>query len=483
MISFRSSAQFDQPAALVLLTKEQLQKNAVKDLRWSSLADEVKGLVKSKQFSAKSGELFPLSADDQIVLLLGLGKEADLDSTALRVELRKALLSPFVKKASSLEIIPLQNHQDDLSVIAIIEAVVIGTYAWEKYKTPDGDEENRKKSYKIVAPAKKIYHDAITICEGVNFARDLVNDNADVVTAAFLEKAMASLAKGQKNITLEVLGRKELKEKGLNLLLAVNQGSRNEPRLAIARYQGSRKTGYDIAVVGKGITFDTGGLNLKTSGHIETMRQDMGGAAAVLGALKNCIALKPKKNILFACGLAENAVGSGACKPGDVVKSYSGKTVEIANTDAEGRLVLADALAYVNKRYSPKVIVDVATLTGSCITALGHDYTGLISNNEKFIEKIKAAAAKTDDRVWQLPLYKELKGCMKSQIADIRNISNGKGAGTITAGYFLKQFIGDTPWVHLDIAGTAFVGKCPRLYFGHGATGAGVRLITEFLRG
>lgn len=483
MISFRPTAQFDQPAAVLLVTEEQLKANRVKDFNWPSLDEELHGLVKNKQFSGKSGELFPLSSDQQLVLLAGLGKEEDLNPTALRIAIRKILRSAYLKKTSGVEIVALQKQQDDTTIIAIIEGILIGAYIWEKYKSKDEDSFSGEKSYIIIAAEKKRYQDAITICQGVNLARDLVNDNADLVTATFMEQKAKKLCADQKNCELDILGRKELSAKGLNLHLAVNQGSANEPRLIIVRYHGSAKKGYDVALIGKGLTFDTGGLNLKPTGSIETMRSDMSGAAAVLGTLQNALHLKIKKNILFVCAMAENAIGSRSYKPGDVIKGYSGKTVEIANTDAEGRLVLADALAYVNATYQPKQIIDIATLTGACVVALGQDYTGLLSNNDALAQKLIAAANQTDDRVWQLPLYKELKDCMKSPIADLKNTSNIKGAGTITGAYFLQQFVDKTPWAHLDIAGTAMVEKDARLYFNYGATGAGVRLLTEYLRG
>lgn len=480
MISFRNTAKFDQDVTLILITEEQIKKNAIKNLNWASLEAEANALAKTEQFSGKTGEIFPLSSNQQLVVLVGLGKEDDVTSTALRIAIRKALISNFLKKAKSVEIVSLQKKQDDASVIAVIEGIKLGTYSWKKYKSTQ--KEEKPKSYTIVAPDKKAYQQAVVICDGVNLTRDLVNDNADVTTAEFMEKTIKDLCKGVKNVTLEVLGRKELKEKGLGLHLAVNQGSNKEPRLIIARYKGCARADYDAAFIGKGITFDSGGINLKPSGYLECMKMDMAGSAAVVGVLKNCITLQPKKNFLFVCALAENAIGPGSYKPGDVVKGFAGKTVEIGNTDAEGRLVLADALSYVNKKYKPKALVDLATLTGACIVALGNDYTALLSNNDRLAERFLNYAQKTDDRAWQLPLYKELKGRMDSDIADLKNISNIKGAGTITAAYFLEQFVDDTPWLHLDIAGSAYVEKGTRLYFGSGATGAGVRLLTEFIR-
>jgi leucyl aminopeptidase len=266
------------------------------------------------------------------------------------------------------------------------------------------------------------------------------------------------------------------------LHLGVNKGSRNEPKLIIVKYSGGSKNEPYTAVIGKGITFDTGGLNLKPTGYIETMRTDMSGTAATIGILKNVLALSIKKNIVFAMALAENAIGSGSFKPGDVLRSYNGRTVEIDNTDAEGRLVLADAISYVVRNYKPKTIIDLATLTGACVVALGYDYSGLMSNNDELAKKLLISAQETDDRAWQLPIYPELKDHVKSQIADIKNTGLKGAAGALSAGEFLRQFIEDAKWAHLDIAGTAFVKEGNRFYFGHGATGAGVRLVTDFLK-
>jgi leucyl aminopeptidase len=265
--------------------------------------------------------------------------------------------------------------------------------------------------------------------------------------------------------------------------LAVNQGSRKEPKLIIVKYQGAGSKEKYTALIGKGVTFDTGGLNLKPTGSMETMRMDMSGTAAVIGTLKNTIALGLKKNVLFVCAVAENAIGSGSFKPGDVFRAYNGKTVEVNNTDAEGRLVLADAIAYVVKNYKPEQIIDIATLTGACVVALGHDYSGLISTNDKLAKQLVDSSKHTDDRVWRLPIYPEMKDSVKSNYADIRNTGFPKGAaGASTAAEFLRQFTDDTPWAHLDIAGTAYAEGSGRMYYGFGATGAGVRLLTDYLK-
>jgi len=309
----------------------------------------------------------------------------------------------------------------------------------------------------------------------------LINDNADTVTSEFLEKAVKDIIRGNKNIRLEILNRKELKAKGLNLHLAVNQGSNKEPKLIIVRYEAGAKNEDYTAFIGKGMTFDTGGLNLKPTGSIESMKIDMSGAATVCGLLKNVLALGIKKNLLFVLGIAENSIGSAAYKPGDVITGYAGKSVEIGNTDAEGRLVLADALSYVVKNYKPAKMIDLATLTGACVVALGFDYTGLFSYSDELADQLLKAAQETDDRAWRLPVYTELKEYIKSPIADLKNISSVKGGGASTAAEFLHQFTEGTTWAHLDIAGSSFTEGAGRMYYGHGATGAGVRLLTNYL--
>ncbi|MCK5023979.1 MAG: leucyl aminopeptidase family protein, partial [Candidatus Aenigmarchaeota archaeon] len=280
-------------------------------------------------------------------------------------------------------------------------------------------------------------------------------------------------------VTLKILKEKELVKNKMNLHLAVNKGSKKEPMLIIAKYNGGK--GKYTAFIGKGLTFDSGGLNLKPSGYLETMREDMGGSAAVLGALRNTLELRPKKNILFVLGVAENAIGPNATKPGDVIKSYEGKTVEIANTDAEGRLVLADANAYITKNYDVKTVVNIATLTGAVVAALGFDHSAVMSTKQKIADELIAIGKEVDEPVWQLPMYDELKEHVKSKYADIKNVGLPKGAaGTVSAGEFLRQFARDKDWAHLDIAGTAFVEGDGRSYYGFGATGSGVRLLSNY---
>ncbi|MDD3375088.1 MAG: leucyl aminopeptidase, partial [Candidatus Omnitrophica bacterium] len=451
MITFSKTSSASEH--VIFLTEDQIKK--VQTLKIpSEIQKHINLLLMSKKFSASLHEIFPMATQKNLYLFVGLGKQKELTLPILRIAVRQLMLSTYLKKAKNINCIVHDNS--DESIRSYVEGIELGSYQWKKYISESSKLEKKKVNINVVP--KKIYREFVVVCEGVNFARDLVNDNADTVTSIFIEQVIKSLIKGKKNISLEILNEKDLKKKGLHLHLAVNKGSKYPPKLIIVRYKGDPKSKDYTALVGKGITFDTGGLNLKPTGYMETMRTDMGGAAAVVGTLKNVVSLNLKKNLLFVCAMAENAIGSGAYKPGDVFKSYLGKTVEIGNTDAEGRLVLADALGYVSKNYKPKYIIDLATLTGACVVALGYDYTGLISNDDQLANQILKSAEKTDDRAWRLPSYPELKDHLKSQYADLKSTGLPKGAaGTCSAAEFLRQFVGDAKWAHLDIAGTSFV--------------------------
>jgi len=481
VITFRNRIFFDKSATVIFVEADNIASEIIKTIPSDNVHRQLTDLVASGRFKADKGETFPLLVDNKLVLVVGLGAKIEQNLTGLRVTVRQALTSAYLKSVKEVEIIP--SRHEEKWIAALLEGILIGTYSWRKYRPAKTDEILFNERQLFIATAETLrYHEVITICDGMNLTRDLINDNADVVTSELFEQTVRQITAGDQHVSLEILNEKELKEKGLNLHLAVNQASRKPPKLIIVRYQGTGPDEPATALIGKGLTFDSGGLNLKPSGSMETMRTDMSGAAAVLGVLKNTIALQPKKNVIFAFGMAENAIGSGSYKPGDVFKSYNGKTVEIGNTDAEGRLVLADALSYVIRNYKPSRVIDIATLTGACVIALGYDYSGLVATDEELAAELLAASQLTDDRIWRLPSYPELQEAVESPIADLKNVGFPKGAGgTITAAEFLRQFTDDVPWAHLDIAGTAFHGK-DRLYYGAGATGVGVRLLTEYLK-
>ena len=284
-------------------------------------------------------------------------------------------------------------------------------------------------------------------------------------------------------LKIEIFNESKLKKLGMKSLLGVGQGSENESYLVTIRWNGARKNfGKPLAFVGKGVCFDTGGISLKPARFMEEMKYDMGGSAVVVGLMKALALRKAKVNAVGIVGLVENMPDGNAQRPGDIVKSYSGKTIEVLNTDAEGRLVLADALTYTEKKYKPKFIIDLATLTGAIIMALGEEYAGLFSNNDKLSDQLHEIGNEINEKVWRLPLHKNYDKLINSAYADVQNINYAGGAGSITAAQFLQRFIlNNTPWAHLDIAGMAFSKKAASLNSG-GATGYGVRLLNDFVK-
>ena len=316
------------------------------------------------------------------------------------------------------------------------------------------------------------------IAEAVNKARHWVNTPPSHLTPPELAKHAQAIAK-KRGLKFTQFGEAEIIKKGMGGLASVGRGSDNDCQLVILEYKTPKKNADTIAFVGKGITFDSGGLSLKPAAHMETMKEDMSGAAAVIATMEAIAQLKPDVNVIGVTQLAENLPSGKASKPGDIVRFYNGKTAEIKNTDAEGRLVLADALAYVAKHYKPDAIIDIATLTGACAYALGPFYSGLMSQHDDLAELIEESGDHSGDQVWRLPLSDDYKAAIKSDVADICNIGNQKYmAGAITAAHFLKYFVGDIPWAHLDIAGTAF-NVPDRPYFKTGGTGVGVRLLVD----
>ena len=308
--------------------------------------------------------------------------------------------------------------------------------------------------------------------------------SASTMTPARLAKEATALARSGK-LTVTILDEKAIAAKGLHLLGAVGRGSETPPRFIAIEYTGNRSSKEKTAVIGKGITFDSGGQNLKPTGHIETMRCDMAGAAAVLGLMRALVAVKAKVNVVGCIAAAHNAIGEHAYFPGDIYPSFEGKTVEILSTDAEGRLVLADAVSYCRKHYRPTRIIDLATLTGGILSALGDTVAGLFSNDDELAAALFAAGEKSGERLWRFPLYREFRESMKSDIADLRNLSKLKKgyASSITGAAFIQEFTGEKPWAHLDIAGTAWNDGSARGEIPAFGTGFGVRLLVTLLTG
>ena len=358
---------------------------------------------------------------------------------------------------------------------------MIGSYRFEGHgKSHDNTIKITKK---IDLVSKKINDDivenAMAIADGVSLARDLGNEPANLCTPTYIANTAVEIAKS-KNMKSKIFNVDEFEKMNLGSFYGVAKGAKEPAKLILVEYMGGKIDDPPIGLIGKGLTFDTGGISLKPPAKMDEMKFDMCGSATVLGIMKVVSVLQPKVNIIFAVGSTENMPGSDAQKPGDIVTAHNGKTIEVLNTDAEGRLVLADVLSYVNDNYNPSCMIDFATLTGAVIVALGHRATGIMGNNDGVVSDIKKSSKDTGEKVWELPLWDDYTEDIKSKYADLKNIGSG-GAGTITAGAFLKEFVGDTPWCHLDIAGTAWGVKPTGYNPKFGATGVAVRLIYDFV--
>jgi leucyl aminopeptidase len=372
---------------------------------------------------------------------------------------------------------------------AFVEGTILGSYQYNLYKTQmkETPKELQKLVLKVnpgaLASLKTAVKTAESYAAGAILARDLINGPPSDVTPQVLVDAARKIARSNKNIKLKVYTKKDLKRMGAGGLLGVNIGSAQEPFLIHLHYKPVGKPKKSVALVGKGITFDSGGLSLKPAGSMETMKMDMSGGAAVLGVFSQIAQFKPGVEVHGIVPTTENMPGGKAYKPGDVLKAMNGKTMEVLNTDAEGRLILADGLSYA-VRQKPDEIIDLATLTGACVVALGSLISGALSNEPKLLAKFQAATEAEGERIWEMPLVKEYRDDIRSKVADIKNIGGGREAGTIIGGLFLQEFVGDTPWIHLDIAGPAYLEReYPALpYLSYGGTGLMVRSLLTFLR-
>jgi leucyl aminopeptidase len=420
------------------------------------------------------------------LLLVGLGKRGELSRDRLRQAAGtavQALRGAGVKSACSVLHLAAVGGEGWLQ--AAVEGHLLGSYSFDRYKS-DAEKNGTVAEMELLIPDAAAREDAEwvagetrTICEAVILARELVDQPANVATPAFLAEKALEVA-GRYGIDCRVMEREEMERTGMEALLAVSRGSCHSPRFIILEYRGAGDKERPTVLVGKGITFDSGGISLKPREGMEKMKNDMAGGAAVLGAVTAAARLGLPVNLVGLIPAAENLPSGRAYKPGDLIRSMSGKTIEIVNTDAEGRLVLCDALNFA-QRYRPAALIDLATLTGACVVALGSFASGLMGNDQGLVRALKGAGEASGEWLWELPVWDEYGELMRSDIADLKNAA-GPTAGTITAGWFLKQFVGKSRWAHLDIAGTAWEEK-GRPYLPKGATGVGVRLLIEYLRG
>lgn len=420
------------------------------------------------------------------LILIGAGESAKLSSQTLG-QLAASVIRFMISKKLSSSVMLVRNPNNlakDLITRHITEAVLLAPYEQNKYqKKEEEDFQIDKLALAFEQTIEKpLFDQAVLrgtiVAEAANFARDLVLEPANKLTPKEFARRAGEMAN---NLGLEfnAIDEEELKKLGMGALLAVSQGSDEPAQLIVLRYRASKSTdSTPIALVGKGITFDSGGICIKPREGMWEMKTDMSGGAAVIGTMAAIAKLKPNVDVLGVVAASENLPSGKAYKPGDVITAYSGKTIEVIDTDAEGRIVLADALHYANQQ-KPSCIIDLATLTGACIIALGNCRAGMMGSDDKLMNELRQASEKAGEKLWQLPLTKEYQDMIKSDIADIKNLG-GRYAGAITAAAFLRAFVGDTPWAHLDIAGTAWQEE-NRPEMAKGPTGYGVRTLVEFI--
>lgn len=445
--------------------------------------------VKASRFKGESGDVLEIAApsgvDADRIVVFGLGEKKDAEGNAFEKAAAcvvKQLLTGGAKTVS----FRLDGLADNECAARAALGATLAAYRFDAYRTKLKDDKKPSlKTAEIVvsdeSAAKKVWKSWQSVADGVHTARDLVMEPANVLyPAEYARRVKATLEK--LGVEVEVLGEKDMDKLGMEALLGVGRGSERESQLVIMRWNGGKKDEKPVAFVGKGVCFDTGGISLKPGPGMEEMKGDMGGSAAVVGLMQALAGRDAKVNAIGVIGLVENMPDGKAQRPGDIVKSMSGQTIEILNTDAEGRLVLADALWYTQDRFDPKFIVDLATLTGAILIALGQEHAGIFSNDDELCANLSKAGKASDETVWRLPVGPEYDRQIDSKIADMKNLGEGRNAGSSAAAVFLQRFVNDKPWVHIDIAGTGMnaSSKDPRIpAFG---TGYGVRLLDRFVR-
>ena len=457
----------------------------------------------SKRFEGKLNQVFQQSVRGLIgadsIIVVGLGKSKNVKEEQIRqasgTGAKTAERSRFPKTSIFLDEKDVgksakskKKQTGSPIAAAIVEGAQLGLYHFDQYKSQDKDDPPfRVAEITIFAPSKPKVKDyqkgvdqAEKLCDAVLATRDLMHHPGNTATPTFLAKAAQTMSRKHK-ITCKILEKKDMEKLGMGSLLGVARGSHEPPKFIVMEYKGGKAKDKPVVIVGKGITFDTGGISLKPGAGMDEMKFDMSGGAVAIGTLQAAASLKLRVNVVGLVPLAENMPGGSAIKPGDILTASNGKTIEVLNTDAEGRLILADALVYA-QRYKPKALIDLATLTGAVIMALGHQAAAAIGTDPKLIQKLIASGDATGERLWELPLYEEFEKATKSDIADLKNItSRGVGAGTATAAAFLKPFTDDLPWAHLDIAGTAWTFN-EKPYVPKGGSAYGVRLLIDYLK-
>ena len=477
------SSKERKSADVVVVPVWQDKKQALLACALKEFDATIKFPLESGDFCGKEGEtllLYQKGGLEKRLLLLGLGERSLCLPETLRCSYALAVKAMRVKKMKSANILlpKVETIKEDILCKAVAEGIFLANYSFDQWK-----EEKHPGLEKVCfcgmdREGAALLKKTEIVSQTVTFVRDLVNGNADDIDANLLKKIAKDYEKEYASVKTTILDKKALEKEKMGLMLAVGRAATCDPALIILEYRGNPKSKKTIAIVGKGITYDTGGLNIKVNAGMEMMKCDMAGAAVALGIIRAAAELKLKVNLISTLAVAENAIGPNSYKPGDVYRSYCGKTVEITNTDAEGRLVLADAISYIEKNYAPTQMIDFATLTGGVVVALGEEATGLFSNNDTLAAALEKAGERTHERLWRLPLYPEYKEYLKSPIADIKN-SGSKKASAGSGATFIQFFVKNVPWAHLDIAGTAYLSEL-KPYHPTSATGIGIRLLIDF---
>ncbi len=480
-ISYKSGSNEKSVKNYVLFSDEEFKINGLNKLAISKNSNQINKTIVSNKSKKKDFISFNLNPEQKLILIKMKNK-----LTATENEKKGANFYNYLKTNLIFDVTFIDKnttatqYNNNTFIDEFLHGMQLKSYNFNKYKT----KQEAKDIEVTILNSKKIinknkFDRFSSILEGTNYTKDLVSEPGNILHPDEYTKRLLKLKKI--GLKVKAYNQKELKKLGMGALLGVGQGSVRGSYLVTMEWNGSKSKSKPLAFVGKGVCFDTGGYSLKPARFMEDMTYDMAGSAAVVGLMKTLALRKAKVNAVGVVGLVENMVSGNAQRPGDIVKSYSGKTIEVLNTDAEGRLVLADALTFTEKKFKPRFIIDLATLTGAIIVSLGSEYGGLFSNNDKLSQELIDAGEKVDEKLWRMPLHKNFDKLMDSKNADMQNINYVGGAGSTTAAQFLQRFIlNKTPWAHLDIAGMAF-SKYGGALNSSGATGYGVRLLNKLV--
>lgn len=481
--------------ACLVFEDQKVQRRQISELK--QLSDDLSHALDAATFQGKEKEtllLFPKGMRSKRLLLVGLGKLESLSLEKIRRGASLSVKTAASHKAASVGLMepdpeilattPLAETSLESVGVALAEGAALGAYRYDRYLS-DKDKNSALKQFLVLSnnsgrleSLQKGIRFAQIVCEGTYLARDLANAPGNEIYPETLAR-QAVLAGRKTGFRVAVLDERKIRSLKMGGLLGVSQGSAQPPRFIIMEHNGRNRRMPTVVLVGKGVTFDAGGISIKPAQGMAEMKMDMSGAAAVIGTMYSAARLQLPLRMIGLIPATENLLGGAAMKPGDILTHHGGKTSEVDNTDAEGRLILADALSFASK-YKPDLVIDLATLTGACVVALGSVATGMMGNDQTMMDRLKDAGERTYERVWQLPLYEEYEKLIKSDIADVKNVG-GRWAGAITGALFLKKFIGSYKWIHLDIAGTAMLEEAHE-YLPKGGSGVGVRLLVDFLR-